>query len=63
VLLDLREECDKYGVVTDVVVPRPDDPKQAAALLGTANYGKVRVMEVFLFCGVREQYVSTFVLI
>jgi hypothetical protein len=42
VLLDLRDECEKYGVVTDVLVPRPDQPQLAAALMGTGNYGKVR---------------------
>jgi hypothetical protein len=41
VLLDLREECEKYGSVMDVVVPRPADPKRSKELWGTDNYGKV----------------------
>jgi hypothetical protein len=42
VLLDLREECEKYGAVNDVVIPRPADaPKTAHALHGTGNFGKV----------------------
>lgn len=41
VLLDLREECEKYGSVSDVVVPRPAEPSRAKELWGTANYGKV----------------------
>ena len=42
VLLDLREECEKYGAVNDVVIPRPADaPKTARALHGTGNFGKV----------------------
>lgn len=38
---DLREECEKHGQVTKVVVPRPADTANAAAVFGTNNYGKV----------------------
>lgn len=41
VLLDLQEECEKYGQVTGVVVPRPADPSTAKQVHGTGNYGKV----------------------
>lgn len=41
VLLDLREECERYGSVLDAVVPRPAEPSRAKELWGTANYGKV----------------------
>ena len=37
----MKEECEKYGVVRDLVVPRPADPKAARQLIGTGNYGKV----------------------
>jgi hypothetical protein len=37
-----REECEKYGAVNDVVIPRPADaPKTSRALYGTGNFGKV----------------------
>lgn len=41
VIDDLREECSKFGAVVEVRVPRPTDPSQAAALMGTGNFGKV----------------------
>jgi len=41
VLLDLKEECEKYGEVREVVVPRPAEPKMAEQLMGTGNFGKV----------------------
>lgn len=40
-LLDLKEECEKYGEVREVVVPRPADPKMSEQLMGTGNFGKV----------------------
>lgn len=43
VLSDIKEEFEKFGVVLRVTVPRPVDPSQSAALLGTEGYGKVYV--------------------
>ncbi|KAK9860324.1 hypothetical protein WJX84_002429 [Apatococcus fuscideae] len=40
VILDLQEECGKYGMVESVKVPRPALPAQAPALFGTSNFGK-----------------------
>ena len=41
-ILDLQEECGKYGAVTRVIVPRPPVPSSAAELFGSNNYGKAR---------------------
>lgn len=42
VILDLQEECGKYGAVTRVIVPRPPVPSSAPELFGSNNYGKAR---------------------
>lgn len=36
---ELKEECMKYGTVTAVKVPRPDDPSTAYAVIDTQYYG------------------------
>ena len=46
VILDLQEECGKYGMVESVKVPRPALPAQAPALFGTSNFGKVMLTAV-----------------
>jgi hypothetical protein len=44
VLADLAQECGKYGMVLGLKVPRPP-PGTAAGMIGTGNFGKVRVRD------------------
>lgn len=48
VFQDITEECNKFGTVLRVVVPRPADSAQAAEVMGTEMYGKacVQFLEV-----------------